>query len=211
MQSGWKKELLISLVVRGDKMKKILLIGGGGHCKSVIDVIEQEGIFQIAGIIDKSTFIGSKILDYDIIGCDDDLPRLAKTYSYAMITVGQIKSAKIRTKLFTLVKDCGFILPIIVSPRAYVSKHSIIGDGTVIMHDALVNAHSKIGVNCIINTKSLVEHDVILGDHCHLSTAATLNGGVNVSSGTFIGSHATTRELVTIDKNSFIKAGKVVK
>ena len=96
-------------------MKKIILVGGGGHCKSVIDVIEQEGKFKIAGIIDRPNLLGSKILGYKFIGCDNDLKSLAKKYPYALITVGQIKSSTLRKKLFNLVNNAKFILPKIIS------------------------------------------------------------------------------------------------
>jgi sugar O-acyltransferase (sialic acid O-acetyltransferase NeuD family) len=191
-------------------MNDIVLIGGGGHCKSIIDVIEQEGQFRIAGIVDKSEFCGSKILGYSVIGNDSNLSDLAKIYKYAFITVGQIKSPTLRIKLFNLAIDAGFVLPSIVSPRSYVSKSSKIGKGTIVMHDALVNSNTEIGDNCIINTKSLIEHDCYISKHCHISTGATVNGGVTVEDGCFIGSGATTKESITITANSFIKAGSVV-
>ena len=191
-------------------MEKILLIGGGGHCRSVIDVIEQEGRFEIAGIIDKPERLGSKILDYEVIGSDDELEKLSKKYQYALITVGQITSPNLRIKLFELAKEAGFILPTIISPRAYVSKHAAIDEGTVIMHDALLNANVTIGKNCIINTKALIEHDSVIEDNCHISTGAIINGGVTVKHNSFIGSGATTRESIIIKENSFIKAGSVV-
>ncbi len=187
-------------------MKKIILIGGGGHCKSVIDVIEQERKFKIAGIIDKPSLIGTKILRYSVIGSDKDLKNLAKKYSYALITVGQINSAILRKKLFNLVKKAKFILPKIISPTAYVSKHSSIGKGSVIMHKSIINANSLIGDNCIVNTSALVEHDCIISSHCHISTNATINGGVNIKSGCFIGSNATIKQGLKIRENSFIKA-----
>jgi len=186
---------------------QILLIGGGGHCKSVIDVIEQEGKFEIAGIIDKKELIGSKVLNYEVIGCDDDLPQLSKKYRFAIITAGQIKSPDLRKKLFDLAKEAGFKLPVVISPRAYVSRYSKIEEGTVIMHDALVNANAKIGKNCIINTKALIEHDAIIEDHCHISTSSVINGGVTVKSGTFFGSNAMTRESIEIGANSVIGGG----
>ena len=110
-------------------MKKIILIGGGGHCKSVIDVIEQEKKYKIYGIIDKPEFLGTKILKYKVIGNDLDLKSSAKEVKNALITVGQIKSAKLRIKLFKLAINAGFVLPSIISPNAYVSKHSKIGKG----------------------------------------------------------------------------------
>ena len=191
-------------------MKKILLIGGGGHCKSVIDVVEQEGQFEIIGIIDKAELFGTNVLGYPVIGNDLDLESLAKKHAYALITIGQIKSPEQRIKLFDLAKRLGFTIPSILSPRAYVSKHAFIGDGTIVMHNALINAKAIVGENCIINSKALIEHDSIISAHCHISTCVTINGGVTVGTGCFIGSGSTTKESTVIKKNSFIKAGSLV-
>ena len=188
---------------------EILLIGGGGHCKSVIDVIEQEDRYTIAGIIDKKECIGTKVLGYEVIACDDDLEMLYQKYTHAIVTVGQIQSSNIRVRLFTRLKELGYTLPTLVSPLAYVSKHTFVDEGTVIMHNAIVNADAKIGKNCIINTKALIEHDVRVENHCHISTAAVLNGGVHVEEHTFVGSNATSKEYSTM--NDFVKAGSVAK
>jgi len=190
-------------------MEKILLIGGGGHCKAVIDVIEQEKRYSIAGIIDKKELIGQEILGYKIIGCDDDLEELFKEYTYALVTIGQIKSNGLRVKLFTTLKEIGFVLPTIISPLAYVSKYAHLDEGTVVMHHALINADASVDKNCIINSKALIEHDSIVESHCHISTGVIVNGGVIVKSNSFIGSNTTTKEYIEI--NGFIKAGGLVK
>ncbi|MEA2018724.1 MAG: acetyltransferase, partial [Campylobacterota bacterium] len=104
--------------------KEILLIGGGGHCKSCIDVIEQENKYTIAGIIDKKEMVGQEILGYKIIGSDDDLEQLFTKYKYALVTIGQIKSNTIRIKLFDKLKNIGYHLPSIISPISYISQHS---------------------------------------------------------------------------------------
>ena len=193
-------------------MKEIILIGGGGHCKSVIDVIELEGKFKIAGIIEKDkNLIGQKVLDYEVIGCDEDLGKLREKYEYAFVTVGQIKTPDLRTKIYEKLKKLNFKLPVIVSPLAYVSKYAKIEEGTIIMHHALVNANAKVGKNCIINSKALIEHDALIEDFCHISTAAVINGGVIVKRGSFIGSNSVTKEYIEIKENSFIKAGSLVK
>lgn len=189
--------------------EEILLIGGGGHCKSVIDVIELEDKYIIAGIIDKKELVGSNVLGYKVIGCDDDLVKLRDKYSNAIVTVGHIKSNSLRIKLFDLLKGLNFNLPKIISPLAYVSKHSKIDEGTIIMHHVVVNASSKIGQNCIINTKALIEHDSVVENNCHISTGAIINGGVIVKENTFFGSNATSKEYIEV--NQFIKAGSVVK
>ena len=192
-------------------MNQIILIGGGGHCKSVIDVIEKQAQFEIVGIVDKPELFGSKILGYQVIGNDFDLGSLAKKYQYALITVGQIKSPLLRIKLFDLANKAGFTLPSIISPNAYVSKHSKIGNGTIIMHHAIVNANTSIGNNCIINSKALIEHDCLISSHCHISTNAIINGGVKIGPKCFIGSNVTTKDNITIKEKSFIKAGALVK
>jgi sugar O-acyltransferase (sialic acid O-acetyltransferase NeuD family) len=190
-------------------MKNILLIGGGGHCKSVIDVIEQENKFKISGIIDKKELKGRNILGYEIIGSDEDLHILFNEYKYAFITIGQLKSNLIRVELFNKLKEIGFILPVIKSPLSYVSQHASIDEGTIIMHHAFINADVKIGKNCIINTKALIEHDSVIENNCHISTASVLNGGVTVEENTFFGSNATSKEYIAC--HGFIKAGSIVK
>jgi len=189
--------------------KQILLIGGGGHCRSAIDVIEQENKFEIVGIIDKKELVGSDVLGYKILGSDEDLKDLHQHYHYALITVGQIKSPEIRIKLFEMLKLLGYELPVVISPLAYVSKHANVREGSIIMHHALVNANAHVEKNCIINTKALIEHDAIIEEYCHISTGAIVNGGVHVKAGTFYGSNATCKEYVHV--SGFVKAGSVLK
>ncbi len=184
---------------------KLILIGGGGHCAACIDVIELENRFAIVGIVDKDA--NGTLLGYPLLGNDDSLPELRREFDYALVCVGQIKSPAPRNRLFAQVLSLGYTLPAIISPRAYVSKHARIGDGTIIMHDALVNARALIGRNCIINTKALIEHDGVVEDNCHISTGAIVNGGATVRRGTFVGSNAVTRETVSTKENDFIKAG----
>ena len=191
-------------------MKEIILIGGGGHCKSVIDVIELEGELKIIGIVDKPKLLGAKVLSYSIIGNDSDLADLAKRYPYALVTVGQIKSPVLRIKLFDLAIKSGFIIPAVISPRAYVSPHASVGKGTVVMHDALINANAKIGENCIINSKALIEHDAIIENHCHISTGSIINGRTIIRLGTFIGSNSMAKEDVIVKRHSVIGGGSIV-
>jgi sugar O-acyltransferase (sialic acid O-acetyltransferase NeuD family) len=192
-------------------VKEIIILGAGGHCKSIIDVIELEAKYKIAGIVDNELDIGSKVLGYEVIGRDEDLKKFREKYKYAIIGVGQIKTPNIRIKLFELLKSLNYVLPIIISPRAYVSKYAFIDEGSVIMHDAFVNANAKIGKNCIINTKAIIEHDVTIEDNCHISTGAIINGGTIVRKNSFIGSNAMAKEYIEIKENSFAKGGSVVK
>jgi sugar O-acyltransferase (sialic acid O-acetyltransferase NeuD family) len=186
--------------------EKIILIGGGGHCKACIDVIEQEGRFAIAGIVDLPERNQHHVLDYPVIGSDSDSGGLIKTFSNVLITLGQIKSPDRRMELFNGLMRMGARFPVIQSPLAYVSSHASIAEGSIIMHYAVINAGARVGMNCIINTKALVEHDAVIENHCHISTGAIVNGGVTIGSGSFFGSGAVSKEYTAIPANSFIKA-----
>lgn len=190
--------------------KPIILIGGGGHCKSCIDVIELEGKYQIAGIVDAKEKQGQTILGYPVIGTDDDLPRLISQYKNALITVGQIKSANIRIKLYQYLKELKAELPVIISPLAYVSKHAQVQQGTIIMHHAIINAEANVSVNNIINSKALIEHEASIGNHCHISTGATINGQVKIGNEAFIGSGATLANNIHLTDKVIVPAGATV-
>ena len=189
--------------------KKIILVGGGGHCKSCIDVIENGNQFRIIGIIDK---IKKKnfLLNYKVFPESFINKELAKD-NFAFVTVGHIKNYHVRIKLFNKLKEFGFKIPLIISPLAYVSKHAVIGEGSIIMHGAIVNAGSVIGNNCIVNTNSLIEHDVVIGDHTHISTEATINGGVVVGDKVFIGSRSIIKNNISIGDCSIVGAGLYIK
>jgi len=188
----------------------IILIGGGGHCVSVIDVIENDNKFNILGILD-SNIKENNVLGYKILGGDNLIPELVNENTYFLITVGQIKSYSTRKKIAKILIENKAKLATIISTLAYVSKHATIGEGSIIMNGAVVNAKSTIGKNCIINTKSNVEHGVSIGDFCHLSTCAVINGDSVIGNGTFIGSNATISNGVLIEEKSIISAGKFIK
>lgn len=191
-------------------MKAIVLIGGGGHCRACIDVIEEEGVYRIVGILDAFKADDESILGYPILGRDDELKNFASNKWAALVTVGHIKNVTRRVELYQVASELHMITPPIISSKAYVSRHSFIGPGTIVMHGAVINAAATVGDNCILNTQSLIEHDVRVGSHCHISTGARLNGGVTIGDQCFIGSGVTVKEGVNIGHNSLIGAGLTV-
>ncbi|HOE16862.1 MAG TPA: NeuD/PglB/VioB family sugar acetyltransferase [Syntrophorhabdaceae bacterium] len=188
-------------------MEDLILFGGGGHCRSCIDVIEEGKEYHIAGIIDVAEKVNQSVLGYGIIGTDDDLNRLVKKCRNFLVTIGQIGSAEVRVEKFDLLKRLGAVLPVIISPLAHVSRRSIVGEGTIIMHNVVVNAGARIGRNCIINTGAIIEHDAVIGDHCHISTAAVVNGGTVVGAKTFLGSNSETKQYIEIGEGSLVNSG----
>jgi len=188
----------------------IVLIGGGGHCVSLIDIIENGDEFNILGILDPN-IKENNILGYKILGGDNLIPELVNENTYFLISVGQIKSYFSREKIAKTLAKYNAKLATVISSLAYVSKHANIGEGTAIMNHAVVNATAKIGKNCIINTKSNIEHGVSIADFCHISTSAVVNGDSIIGKGSFVGSNATISNGVLIEERSIINAGKFIK
>lgn len=188
----------------------LILLGGGGHCKSVIDVIESTELYEIEGILDVSEKIGLSVLGYPIIGTEDLIQKLSKTNTHFLVTVGQIKTPQIRENLFNKLLENHTKIATIIAPTALVSKHAVIEKGTIVMHRATINAGVIIGRNNIINTASNIEHDVKIGDHCHISTGAIINGHCSIGSGVFVGSNSTLVQGVQIVDDVVIGAGTLV-
>ena len=190
--------------------ESILIVGAGGHARACIDVIEQEGRFAVLGLIGLPEEMNSQTLGFPVLGTDEDLPKLISKCTYALISVGQIKTPEPRIRLFNQLKQNGFELPVVVSPLAYVSPYAKLNAGSIVMHGAIVNAGAVVGKNCIINSQSLVEHDVIIEDHCHIATAATINSGVHIGAGTFIGSNSSVRQELNIGERCLIGMGQQI-
>lgn len=133
-------------------MKALLLLGGGGHCRACIDVIEAGASYQIAGIVQPPTEGTEAVLGDPILGSDDDLPTLLAKTPNAFVTVGQIKSPDTRRRLFNLLKHHGAKLPVIQSPTAYCSRHATLGEGSLLMHASLINANARIGAGQLVLT-----------------------------------------------------------
>lgn len=188
-------------------MAGMLLIGGGGHCKAAIDVIESEGVHVIVGILERANFGKESVLGYPVLGTDQDLPVLLGNHPTVLVTIGQVKSPAPRIRAFGAAEAAGAALPIVISPRAHVSRHATIGAGTLVMHGVLVNADAKVGRNVILNSQSLIEHDARIGDHCHISTGARVNGDVVIGDGCFVGSGAILKNGINIGAGSVIGAG----
>jgi len=191
------------------KHKNLIFIGGGGHCKSVIDVAESGG-WTIIGILDTPENAGKTVLGYSIIGDDEHIFQLVNQANF-VVTVGQIKNVELRIKLHEKVLSASGKLATISASDAHVSNHARIDEGTVIMHKTVINAGVKIGKGCIINTMSNIEHDAVIGDYCHISTGAMINGDCSIGDETFIGSGAVVFNGVSITKRCIISAGTVVR
>ena len=191
------------------EQKNLILVGGGGHCKSVIEVAESAG-YTILGIVDRPEELGKLVLDYKVIGVDDDIPQYVEKAEF-VITVGFIKNPALRIKLYNKVKEAGGKLATIVASTAHVSKYATLGEGTVVMHQAFVNAGAQIGNNVILNTFTNIEHDAVVGDQCHISTGTMVNGDCKIGQIVFVGRQSVLANGIEVGDNIIIGAGSVVR
>lgn len=190
-------------------MKDLILIGGGGHCKSVLEAAESAG-YNILGVLDMPEDVGKEILSTKVIGTDDDIPAYVEKAEF-VITVGFIKNPSTRIKLYNKVKEVGGKFATIIASTAYVSKYATIGEGTVVFHQAFVNAGAKVGNNVILNTATNIEHDAVIGDHCHISTGTMVNGDCKVGKRCFIGSQSVLANGISIGDDIIVGAGSLVR
>lgn len=191
-------------------MEKIVLLGSGGHAKSIADVIISDGKYEIAGFIDNENK-DFEYLGYKIIGSDADLPFIYDSgIHYACICIGFLGKGNIRQELYTQLKKTGFTLPNIVDPTAVLAKNVSIGEGTFIGKGAVINSNVIIGKMVIINTATIIEHDCIIGDFTHIAAGVVICGAVQVGQEAFVGANATVIQEITIEKGAVIGAGSVV-
>lgn len=191
--------------------EKIILVGGGGHCKSCIEVVESTDKYLITHILDVPEKVGTSILAYEITGTDDDIDLyLEDKKNTFLLTIGQTKSANLRKKLFQKIIAKDGNVPVIISSKALVSSRTIIGKGSIIMHAAVLNADVIVGENCIINNNVNLEHDAIVGNHTHIATNAVINGNCIIGNEVFIGSNSVVLHGVKITDYTIVGAGSVV-
>lgn len=192
-------------------MKDIILIGGGGHCRSVIDTLNFLNEFNIVGILDIREKVGRFINNVMVIGTDEELRKYyLEGIQYAFITIGNIENRKLRVKLYENAKKIGYKFPIIKDNTSIVSNNAYIQEGTFIGKGVIINTNVRIGRNCIINSGSIIEHDCIVEDFVHIAPGCVLSGGVLIGSNSHIGANSTIIQNKKIGSSTIIGAGSVV-
>ena len=189
--------------------KSLLLIGGGGHCKSVIDCVLKTKEYDRVGIIDNDKECLPMVAP--LVGNDGDLSKLkTQGWTHAFISVGSIGSTDVRRKLYSLIKKNGYSIPIIKDPSSIIADNCVIEEGVFIGKGVILNSESKVGKCSILNAASIVEHDCSIGDFSHISTGTVLCGNVSVGNDAHIGAGSVVRQGIVIGSNSLIGAGSVV-
>jgi len=189
--------------------RKILLLGAGGHCKSVIDTLNSIGSFEDIGVVEKDKLVDSSFVN--IVGYDDDLVDLYNAgYEYAFVTLGSIGNPKNRINLFNKIMNIGFKIPNIIDPSAILSNNIVMGYGNFIGKRAVINSGTIIGNGVIVNTGSIVEHDCKLDNFIHLAPGSILCGNVTISENSHIGAGTVIKQNIMVGSDAIIGVGSVI-
>ncbi len=165
-------------------MDNIVIIGSSGHAKVIIDIVQQEGKYNIAGLLDRYRKVDEQTLGYRVLGKEEDLPELMNVHCCkgAIVAIGD---NFIRSKVASRVREICPDLPFVcaIHPKASIATDVSIGEGTVIMAGVCINPCSSVGRFCILNTNSSLDHDSTMEDFASLAPGATTGG--NTKSGLY--------------------------
>ena len=182
-------------------MKRLIIIGAGGHGKVIADNAVKNGYTQIAFLDDRAT---GDCMGFPIVGKSDAIETLKDNNTCFVIGIGDNAIRK------QIVESFDAEWGTIVHPSAQIASTAVIGAGTVVMAGAVINAGAVVGEHCIINTGAVVEHDNYIEDYVHISPKAVLGGTVYVGQQTHIGIGATVINNINICRECVIGAGATV-
>lgn len=193
-------------------MRRLLLIGGGGHCRSVISALKSNGMkFEEIGIIDCAKKAGQNIDGISIVGEDGDLEELySQGYTDAFVTLGSVGNPQKRKQLFQTVKKIGFHIPNIFDSSCVIANDVRLGEGIFVGKGSVINSGAVVADGCIINTSAVIEHDCAVGAFVHMATGSIICGKVRIGDNTHIGSNATIIQGICVGKDVIIGAGSVI-
>ncbi len=188
--------------------RPVIILGGGGHARVLIDALILSGVTIVgvaareppAGLPDGIPFLG-----------DDDAVAAYPPGAVELVNgVGSVDGGAARARLFAAHKARGFAFATIVHPAAIVGRDVDLGEGVQVMAGAVLQTGSRIGANTIVNTRVSVDHDARIGASCHIAPGCVLSGGVTVGEGSHVGTGAVIIQNVTIGSGALVGAGAVV-
>lgn len=189
----------------------LVMIGGGGHCRSVLDALLGMGEYRNVVITDNSLPIGSKVKGCKVVGNDEMLASLyLDGYRNAFICVGSIKDTSIRRRIKNYAEKIGFSFVNIIDGSVSLADDIEIGEGVFVGKHAIVNSGCIIQDYSIINSGAIIEHDCKVGEFSHISVGTVVCGGCQIANDVFVGANSTLIQEIKIGSNSVIGAGSVV-
>tara|TARA_B100000315_G_scaffold127921_1_gene117636 strand:+ start:9055 stop:9687 length:633 start_codon:yes stop_codon:yes gene_type:complete len=190
---------------------RIIVLGGGGHAKALIDVIKMNNEYEIEGILDNALDVDIRVMGVSVIGKDDMLAKLRQSgVVKACLGVGSAKNNSLRKKLYEKTKELGFSFPSLINKNTIVADSANISEGSQIMAGAIIQPDCVVGQNTIINTGAIVEHDCNIGMHVHICPGVTISGGCSIGDSSFIGAGSTIIHGINVGKEAVVGAGSIV-
>ncbi len=190
-------------------VENILVIGGGGHAKSVISAIKKLDQFKIVGYLDVKD--QGEVLGVKWIGTDENRTEIYEKYRCsAALGIGSTEISQQRCEIIKKFTASGFSFPVIVSPTAIVNEDVKIAQATVILDGVIINAGTRVGQGCILNTGSVIEHDCTIGDFVHIAPGVILSGGVYIGNNCLLGTGSKVIQCRSICSDCLVGAGAVV-
>ena len=190
----------------------LVIYGGGGHAKALIELIQTEGKYKVAGILDDHLPLESKVLGIPVLGGKSMLTRLkAQGIDQVVNAVGGIGDITPRLRIYEAIRSAGLKVPTVIHPRAFIEKSAVMEPGQQVFFNAYIGTDVKIGFGCILNTGVILSHDCVLGDYVNVSPGAILAGAVQVGERVLIGMGVTINLGVQIGAGARIGNSAVVK
>ncbi len=196
------------MMQKHDAEQGMVLIGFGGHAKSMADSVEAMGAYHIVGYTAPCPNLKAP---YPYLGTDDALEE-SHTFGtvFAAIGVGYMGRGHVRDDLVHRARAIGYSFPVIADPAAVVSCKSTVGEGSFLGKGSVLNVGVSVGEMCIVNTGAILEHDVRVGNFTHVAGGAVVCGDVTIADHVLIGANATVIQGICVGSHAVIGAGSVV-
>lgn len=193
-------------------MEKIIILGMGGHAESLVDILEKQQKYEIAGFVINDAVENGENGIYPVIGNDSELEKIYQSgIRNAAIGIGYMGKSDLRERLWKNLKQIGFSLPVICDPSAIMASNVQISEGCFVGKGSILNSNVSIGKMCIINTGAIIEHDCCVDDFSHISVGSVLCGNVKVGRASFVGANATVIQGKSIGDKCIVGAGTIIR
>lgn len=182
--------------------KKLLVLGAGGHGQVVAEAAELMNVWERIYFLDDNSE-SKYIMGYEVVSQIKDYSLFSCHEYDAIVAIG---NNTLRKKLIENLKSCGFNIPIIIHPRACISKYAKIGSGTVVLANAVVNTNTQIGEGCIINISTTIDHDCVIKNWTHIASGAIVRSYVNIGDNVLIGAAAYIDSMSNVSDHFLLEA-----
>jgi len=189
--------------------QKIVVIGGGGHAKVVMSLINKLTFFEIVGYTDIQN--KGRMLNYDYMGNDTDFLNVSNDINYAAFGIGENVDQSMKKNIIEKYKKNGINFPTLISPHAIINEDVEFGEGTIILDGVIINPSTRIGSFVTVYPNCVIEHDTIIEDNVYLAPSVNMCGGVIIKANSKIGNGVTIKDYITIKPNSLIESGTIIK